>query len=253
MTSLPHPHKNWRPRHGRQSKKPQQGVLPFRKNGGRRPGAGRKPKGEKAGVSHAPRALLAPRFPAHVTMKLMRGLPRLRSKNEYAAVRAAFAAGCTGTARASDGVSFRLCHYAVLNDHLHLLVEAQDRRALSRGLQGLAVRIAKALNRLWRRRGTVFADRYHDRILKTPREVRNALRYVLANGKKHAAEGREVHVPAAIDTFTSAPWFDGFRETVTVRGLEAIPRPVTASRTWMLTLGWRRHGLLSVHELPAAG
>jgi len=253
MISLPHPQKNWRPKNRRQKKRPHQGVLPFRQNGGRRPGAGRKPKGEKAGVSHAPRALLAARFPAHVTMKLLRGLPRLRSKNEYAAVRAAFAAGCTGTARASDGVSFRLCHYAVLNDHLHLLVEAQDRRALSRGLQGLAVRIAKALNRLWRRRGTVFADRYHDRILKTPREVRNALRYVLANGKKHAAEGREVHVPAAIDTFTSAPWFDGFRETVTVRGLEAIPRPVTDSRTWMLTLGWRRHGLLSVHELPAAG
>ncbi|HEU4420409.1 MAG TPA: hypothetical protein VFT55_15845, partial [Planctomycetota bacterium] len=164
-------------------------MLPFRQNGGRRPGAGRKPRGEKPGVSHAPRALLAARFPAHVTLKLLRGLPRLRSKREYAALRAAFAAGCTGCARATSG-SFRLCHYAVLNDHLHLLVEAQDRLALSRGLQGLAIRIAKALNRLWRRRGTVFADRYHDRILKTPREVRNALCYVLGNGKKHAAEGR---------------------------------------------------------------
>jgi REP element-mobilizing transposase RayT len=237
----------------RQKKKLQQGVLPFRQRGGSRAGAGRKPKGEKAGVSHARRALLAARFPAHVTLKLLRELPRLRSKNEYAVLRAAFRAGCKGTARASGDGSFRLCHYAVLNDHLHLLVEAHDRRALARGVQGLAIRIAKALNRLWRRRGTVFADRYHDRILKTPREVRNALCYVLGNGKKHAAEGREVHVHAVIDTFTSAPWFDGFRETVTVRGLEAIPRPVTDSRTWMLTLGWRRHGLLSVHELPATG
>ena len=146
-----------------------------------------------------------------------------------------------------------LTHYAVLNDHLHLLVEAADRAALSRGLQGLAIRIAKAMNKLWRRRGTVFADRYHDRILKSPREVRNALRYVLGNGKKHAAEGREVQVKQAIDTYTSAPWFDGFRETVTVRGLEAVPRPVTAARTWMLTIGWRRLGLLSVHDLPATG
>jgi len=233
--------------------RPVQGVLPFRQNGGRRKGAGRKPKGEKAGVSHAPRALLAARFPAHVTLKLQRGLPRLRSKREYAALRAAFAAGCTGCARATSGGTFRLCHYAVLNDHLHLLVEASDRQALTRGLQGLAIRIAKALNRLWRRHGTVFADRYHDRILKTPREVRNALVYVLANGKKHAAEGREVHVPAAIDTFTSAPWFDGFREPLRVRGLEVIVRPVTDARTWMLTIGWRRHGLLSVHELPATG
>ena len=236
----------------RKKTRPQQGVLPFRQNGGRRPGAGRKPKGEKAGVSHAPRALLAARFPAHVTLKLSRGLPRLRSKNEYAVLRAAFAAGCTGAARAASG-AFRLCHYAVLNDHLHLLVEASDRRALSRGLQGLAIRIAKALNKLWRRRGTVFADRYHDRILKTPREVRNALCYVLGNGKKHAAEGRQVHVHAVIDTFTSAPWFDGFRERITVRGLEVIARPITDARTWMLTIGWRRHGLLSVHDLPATG
>ena len=134
--------------------------------------------------------------------------------------------------------------------------DLRDRAALTRGLQGLAIRIAKALNKLWLHRGTVFADRYHDRILRTPREVRNALIYVLANGKKHAAEGREVAVPQAIDVFTSAPfssaaWFDGFRETVTVRGIEAMPRPVTAARTWMLTIGWRRHGLLSVHDLPA--
>src|SRR5262245_18697532 len=207
------------------TKKPQQGVLPFpRQRGGSRAGAGRKPKGEKAGVSHRPRALLAARFPAHVTLKLLRGLPRLRSKSEYAALRSAFVAGCTGCASATSAGTFRLCHYAVLNDHLHLIVEAQDRRALSRGLKGLAVRIARALNRLWGRRGTVFADRYHDRVLKTPREVRNALRYVLGNGRHHAAQGRMVTVPAVIDTFTSAPWFDGFRERVTVRGLETIPR-----------------------------
>ena len=186
-------------------KKPQQGALPFRKNGGRRAGAGRKPKGDKAGVSHRERAPLAARFPAHVTMKLRRGLPRLRCRSEYRALLACFASGC-------DRAGFRLTHYAVLNDHLHFLVEARDRATLSRGVQGLAIRTAKALNKLWSRRGGVFADRYHDRILKTPREARNALVYVLANGKKHATEGREVTVPQAIDTFTSAPWFDGFRE-----------------------------------------
>ena len=232
---------------------PKGAMLPFPNgHGGRRAGAGRKPKGERAGVRHRQREALASRFPAHVTIKLQQGLPKLRQRAEYATLRAAFAAGCTGCAGATGG-DFRLCHYAVLNDHLHLLVEARDRRALSRGLQGLLTRIAKALNRLWRRRGKVLADRYHDRILKTPREVRHAIRYVLANGKKHAAEGRHVHVAAAIDTFTSAPWFDGFRETIVVRGLEAIARPVADARTWLLTIGWRRHGLLSVHEVPAAG
>jgi hypothetical protein len=206
-----------------------------------------------AGVSHRQRAALASRFPVHVTIKLRRGLRPLRRRHEHAALRAAFAAGCTGGTGAARGGAFRLCHYAILNDHLHFVAEAHSREALSRGLQGLLVRIAKALNKLWSRRGKVFADRYHDRILRTPREVRNAIRYVFQNARKHAAAGREVAVPAAIDTFTSAPWFDGFRETFTVRGLEAVVRPVTDARTWLLTLGWRRHGLLSVHELPATG
>jgi REP element-mobilizing transposase RayT len=226
-------------------------LLPFRPGrGGKREGAGRPAKNGVAGVSHRERAALASRFPVHVTVKLRGGLPPLRRQAAHAALRNAFHAGCAGVKR--DG-AFRLCHYAILNDHLHFVAEAHSREALSRGLQGLLVRIAKALNRLWSRRGKVFADRYHDRILRTPREVRNAIRYVFQNARKHAAAGREVAVPAAIDTFTSAPWFDGFRETITVRGLEAVVRPVTDAHTWLLTLGWRRHGLLSVHELPATG
>jgi len=225
-------------------------LLPFRPGrGGRRAGAGRRPRGEKAGVSHRERAALATRFPVHVTVKLRQGLRPLRRRQEHAALRNAFHAGCAGV----KGGAFRLCHYAILNDHLHFVAEAHSREALSRGLQGLLVRVAKALNKLWSRRGKVFADRYHDRILRTPREVRNAIRYVFQNAAKHAAEGREVAVSQAIDTYTSAPWFDGFRETFTVRGLEAIVRPVTDARTWLLTLGWRRHGLLSVHDLPATG
>jgi hypothetical protein len=200
-------------------------LLPFRPGrGGARPGAGRKPKiPGRPGVDHRPRAPLAQRFPVHVTLKLRTGLPRLRSGREYAALRAAFAAGC---ARNLSG-AFRLCHYAVLNDHLHLICEAQGRGALSRGLQGLLIRIAKALNKLWSRRGSVFG-----------------------NGRKHAAEGRQVHVPQAIDTFTSAPWFNGFRERITVQGIEAVVRPVTLARTRLLTEGWLRHGRISVYEVP---
>ena len=224
----------------------QQGTLPFRQRGGPRRGAGRPPKGDVAGVSHATRARLDKKFPAHVTLKLQRGLPRLRSKAEYATLRKAFVAGC-------DRFGFRLVHYAVLNDHLHFLVEAADRESLSRGLQGLAIRVAKALNKLWQRRGTVFADRYHDRILRSPKEVRVALCYVLANGKKHERDGRMVRVSQPVDTYTSGPWFDGWRETITFRGLELVARPVTDAHTWLLTKGWRRRGLLSVHELPATG
>ena len=224
-------------------------MLPFRApHGGRREGAGRKPKYGVAGVTHRQRAALASRFPVHVTMKLNGGLRALRNEAEYAALRAAFvAAGAAG----GDG-AFRLCHYAVLNDHLHFVVEAKDRTALSRALQGLSIRIARALNKLWGRHGKVFADRYHDRILRSPREVRNVIRYVLANGKKHAAEGRNLSVRQAIDTYSSAPWFDGFREKLVIRGLEAMVQPVASARTWLLGVGWRRHGLLSVHEMPAS-
>ena len=213
-------------------------VLPFRMRGGARPGAGRKPKGERAGVSHARRAALSGREPVHVTAKLSRGLPRLRSKREYGVLRQAFAAGC-------DRQGFRLVHYAVLNDHLHLVVEAEGREALSRGLQGLLVRVAKALNRLWSRRGSVFADRYHERLLKTPLEVKRVLAYVLGNARKHVDEGHALpNALGPIDFYSSAPWFDGWQVMLSVRG--APECPVTKARTWLLTTGWRRHGLLAL-------
>ncbi len=216
------------------------------RRGGPRPGSGPKPKGAKAGVSHRTRAATAASYPAHVTVKLQRLLPLLRRPREYATLRKCFAKGC-------DRMGFRLIHYAVLNEHMHFLVEARDRTALTRGVQGLLIRIAKALNKLWCRKGKVFFDRYHDRILKSTRDVRNVLRYVLQNGKKHAAQGRKVKVPGPIDMYTSAPWFDGFVEVIRVAGLEALVRPVTDARTWMLTEGWRRHGLIGVHELPRTG
>ncbi len=186
-----------------------------------------------------------------MTLKLRPGLPPLRRQAERAAILAAFARG-------KDRFGFRLAHFTIQNDHLHLIAEAADRIALRRGLQGLAVRIARALNKLWSRRGKVFADRYHDRILTSPREVRNALVYVLGNGKHHAATGRMVRVPQAIDIYSSAPWFDGFREhgfreRIAVRGIDTIEPPLAAARSWLLRLGWRRHGLLGIHELPATG
>jgi putative transposase len=230
------------PRPAARSRKPKQQALPFRSHGGPRKGAGRKPKHGVAGVAHTERGPLASRHPAHVTLKLRSGLPRLRQKAEYTALRTAFARG-------KDRFGFRLCHFAVLNDHLHLVVEAADRTSLRRGIQGLAIRIARALNRLWRRKGKVFADRYHARPLPTPREVRNALVYVLDNARQHAAAGRMVRAPHAIDLYSSAPWFDGFRTPPTVRNLPPT-RPLAAPRSWLLRTGWRRHGLL---DLPDTG
>ena len=102
-----------------------------------------------------------------------------------------------------------------------------------------------SLNKLWSRKGSVFGDHYHDRILRTPREVRNALAYVMHNARKH---GR--HVTKGLDHFCSGWWFDGWREELTIRGLDGVERPVAHARTWLLDKGWRKHRLLSLSEVP---
>jgi len=225
----------------RSSGAPAQLELPLRQWGGARKNAGRKPKnGVAAGVAHGPRGSLSRNHPVHVTMKLRSGLPRLRQKAEHAALRAAFTKG-----KARFGL--RLTHYVILNDHLHLVVEAAHRDSLRAGIQGLAIRIARALNKLWQRKGKVFADRYHDHVLKTPREVKNALAYVMGNATKHASAGRMVQQPHPIDPFSSAPWAsDCFTERFTVRGIDITIRPVADATTWLLRVGWRRHGLLQL-------
>jgi putative transposase len=133
---------------------------------------------------------------------------------------------------------FRLLQWSVQTDHVHLLAEADDHAGLRRGLQGLAIRLAKAVNRFLGRRGRVWADRYHARALRTPREVRNALVYVLANWRKH--------IPGAhgLDPCSSARWFNGWKSA----GGVAEGTPVVAARTWLARIGWRRHGLIGVNE-----
>jgi len=218
--------------------------LPFRVGrGGARKGAGRKPKGEVALLRHETRAKVARHQPLHVTVKLQKGLPSLRCQEVRKVLLQAFAAG-------KDRFGFVLNHFVILKDHLHFVVEAVDRVALSRGMQGLLIRVARALNRHWRRKGRVFGDRYHDRALKTPKEVRHVLRYVFGNARKHFEQGKGPKVEDPIDLFSSAPWFDGFVESVTVRGLERYARPTAPASTWLLRTGWRRHGLLSIHERP---
>lgn len=218
-------------------RRPKQAELEFTRWGGPRRGAGRKPKGERAGVPHRTRAPLASRYPVHVTVRLRRGFPSLRRPRPYSALMRAFGAG-----RERGG--FRLVHYSVQSNHMHLLVEAKDRHALTQGIQGLKVRVARVLNRIWRRTGPVFADRFHDRILRTPREVRNALAYVLLNARRHRIPG------PSPDPYSSGHWFDGWRHRRALADDAGGIPPVSQPRTWLLATGWRRHGLLRLEEVP---
>ncbi len=213
-----------------------QEVFGFRSWGGARVGAGRKPKGERALVSRRRREALAARFPVHVTLRVREGLPSLRAPHARRAVELAFGAGCERT-------GFRLVHYRIQRTHLHLIVEAADRGALARGLQGLAVRIARASNRVWNRKGKVFSDRYHARILRSPTEVRNALVYVLRNHVKHGI------VLEGLDPCASGRWFDGWRD---VRAESEVGAHLARARTWLLRVGWRRWGLVESGERPRA-
>ena len=134
----------------------------------------------------------------------------------------------------------------MLRNHLHLLVEAESRESLSRGVQGLGIRLARAVNRIAERTGKVFGDRYHARILRTPREVRNALAYVLNNARHHGIGRLRSDW---IDPYSSGCVFDGWLRSVPSVHFEI---PVARPRTWLLAMGWRRHGLLDPAMTPAA-
>jgi hypothetical protein len=161
---------------------------------------------------------------------------------------------------------FQVVHHSIQSNHLHLIVEAPDRRALTAGVSGLLVRIARALNRLWGRSGSVFADRFHERELRTPLQVRNALVYVLQNLRKHGI------TLAGPDPLSSAPEFDGWSRTAAT-GNALKPRHITRAgggsmcsaptslrpaariepplpKTWLLNVGWQRHGLIDPGEGP---
>ena len=176
--------------------------------GGKRAGAGRKRRSLLRRVSHKRRPRHVARFPLHVVLRARRDAPGLRGKQVFRSLRVALTAGA---ARAG----FRLVHFSVQGNHLHLVVEAADKVALSRGMQGLAVRIARAVNRAAARTGRVFADHYFARELKTPAEVRRAVRYVLDNTMLHGG------LQPRIDPCASAA-------------------PLVQPRTWLLTVGWLR-------------
>ena len=207
--------------------------LTVRTWGGRRRGAGRKPGTGRRAVPHRRRVVHDRRCPVHVTLRATDALRSLRDERPFGAIRAALAAASTHR--------FRVLHFSVQADHLHLLVEADEPTGFERGVRGLAIRVAKAVNRALGRAGRVWSDRYHARMLRTPREVRTALVYVLNNWRKHIPGAR------GLDPRSSAPWFDGWSRAPARVVRES---PVVNPRTWLAVVGWRRRGLIGVDEGP---
>jgi REP element-mobilizing transposase RayT len=173
-------------------------------------------------------------------MKLEQGLPDLRQAKEYQVVWGALAAARERAGTSENGW-FGLVHYSIQGDHMHLVVEANDNDSMSRALNGLAVRIARGLNKLWERTGSVFADRYHCKVLRTPRQVYNTLRYIFENARRHGLP----RMRGRPDVFSSGLWFTGWKDYVH-DGFLSWEGPVTQARSWLLREGWKRYGLLEV-------
>jgi hypothetical protein len=205
-----------------------------------RDGAGRK-AAKNAPPRHLSRAKFGSPLPAHVTLRMRSDVPSLRSVPIVHAIEHTFSRGC-----ARPG--FRLVHYSLQGNHAHLIVEARDREALGRGMKAIGARLALAVNRVAGRSGPVLAHRYHAHMIRTPREAWNGLRYVLLNARRHAGQASAKDRTVCFDPASSALWFDGWKRRVpSAHGDESAHltrAPVARARTWLLAVGWRRHGLL---------
>ena len=210
--------------------------------GGPRPGAGR-PRKMHGVVHHVRRDPLPKGCPAHVTLRVRREIPSLRRKVMVREFRRSLSRGC-------ERGEFRVVHYSLQRNHVHLIVEAAGKQALGRGMKSIAIRLARAVNRILSRTGPVLLGRYHVRALRTPREVRNALAYVLLNARKHWKERTRSAPPVRLDGASSGRWFKGWKSEPRGPTVGSVDRDVAFPRTWLLRSGWRRHGLVDPAEVP---
>ena len=232
------------------TKRPEQLTLDAMRyktgRGGPRFGAGR-PRGVRPRVMHRSRECIA-RVPVHVTIRLRPGIPTLRQPRFVRRFRSSLSEACVRH-------GFRVVHYSIQRDHVHLLIEAHSNHSIACGMKSVGARIGKLANRLFQRSGKVLDGRYHLRPLRTPLEVHRALRYVLLNHRHHAAQRRRSpkhlidHLHAQPDPASSGRWFDGWR-IATAPPNPKDTREVAPARTWLLKTGWRRHGLIHPAEVP---
>jgi len=190
-------------------------------------------------VPHTARPFHDKHNPEHVTWRIVAGLPSLRRRPLARAVGQTIRSITRSHARRRT--SFRVIHFSIQPNHLHLIVEAGSKKTLTEGLRGLGIWLARRVNEVLGRNGPVIADRYHARPLTTPREVRNAIVYVLQNHKHHEPSR------FLVDENSSAPWF--------AHWAAPLPRPPTHSPvaeplTWLARIGWKRHGLIRFEEAP---
>jgi REP element-mobilizing transposase RayT len=211
-------------------------LRPRTKRGALRKKRGRPVTGRRRDPRHRTRPEHDPRQPVHVVLRVTREVSSLRTRHAYRAIRRA-------VDRCRARADFRIAHVSIQSNHVHLLVEADSKVALCRGMQGFAVSAAKRLNReLRRKRGDVFAFRYHATALTNPTQVRNAVSYIVNNWRHH---GCDRHVAWRTDPYSSAHAIAEWR----------VPRhpdqlPVVSPTTWLLREGYKRGDPIGPDDVP---
>jgi len=175
-------------------------------------------------VSHLRRPSFPARFPVHVTLRVRSSVWNLRSRRCFRALGKAIEQG-------RDRFGFRLVHYSVQGNHLHFIAEAPGAQGLARGMQGLAIRMARRLNKVTGQVGPVFASRYHAVVLRSPTQVANAIGYVINNYALHRARAQAEDRDHGQPRGGAAP--DRF-------GSLGSGVPGAAPQGWLLREGWRR-------------
>jgi REP element-mobilizing transposase RayT len=224
------------------------------RHGGKRKGAGRKPRRGRAGSPHDTRPEIKPYHAVHVVMRVVPAVGSLRRRSMYKAMRDA-------TITAALRERFRIVHVSLQRTHVHMLVEAKDKKALARGMQGFEISAARNINTMLgpgkqRRRGQVFADRYHVKVIKSPRQAHHALRYILCNWRHHDEDKQGLASTWLVDPFSSGILFPDWKELADKDVMWPIretydPLVVFRPTTWLLRDGWKRHGSISARDVPA--
>jgi REP element-mobilizing transposase RayT len=224
------------------------------RRGGKRKGAGRKPKGKRAGERHVERPTIKPYYALHVVMRVVDAVGNLRRRSMYKAVRDA-------SVVAAVKERFRIVHLSIQQTHIHMLAEAENKDALARGLQGFQISVARNINTMLgpdkyrRRRGTVFADRYYLEVIKSPKQARHALSYILNNWRKHREDQTGLAATWLVDPFSSGISFPDWQELDGKALMWPIregydPLVVRRPASWLLREGWKAHGPITARAVP---
>jgi REP element-mobilizing transposase RayT len=187
--------------------------------GGRRPGCGRKRIHSK-GVAHRKRESVNFRHALHVNFKFR---TTIRNKLSLGVLKKAIS-----NARFHG---LRIIHFSMQSNHVHFILEASNNETLTKGMRSLTITFAKGL-----KKGSIQIERYHLHVLKSLREARNAVHYVLFNEQRHSGLKKAFVTPfSSLGTVRDLKALAKEAKLSIVKGVETFTHNLDLPRSWILT------------------